>query len=81
MVDKNFLVKISDFAHDGPTLRKPALGEENEEDVEGSSNTQGSSSKTVSIPHAMPSAWLTCEAGETARGIINRRSIRETCQH
>ncbi|KAH9040792.1 hypothetical protein EDB85DRAFT_2170035 [Lactarius pseudohatsudake] len=46
------------MSHDGPTLRDPAPGEENEEDVEGMKQHTKVYQARQSIPHAMPSAWL-----------------------
>ena len=56
------------FAYDGPTLREPAPGEENDEDVEGiKQQTKFVKQEKVLILHAMPYVWL-----------VRRRRLLET---
>ncbi|KAI9445166.1 protein transporter SEC9 [Lactarius indigo] len=59
------------FAHDGPTLREPAPGEENEEDVEGIKQ-QTRFIKQDSVNSTRNALRMAREAEETARGTINR---------
>ena len=59
------------FAHDGPTLREPAPGEENEEDVEGIKQ-QTKFVKQESVNSTRNALRMAREAEETARGTINR---------
>ncbi|KAI0274673.1 synaptosome-associated proteinsynaptosomal-associated protein 25 [Gloeopeniophorella convolvens] len=59
------------FAHDGPTLREPAPGEENEEDVEGIKQ-QTRFVKQDSVNSTRNALRMAREAEETARGTINR---------
>ena len=59
------------FAHDGPTLREPAPGEENEEDVEAIKH-QTRFIKQDSVKSTRNALRMAREAEETARGTINR---------
>lgn len=59
------------FAHDGPTLREPAPGEENEEDVEGIKQ-QTRFVKQESVNSTRNAIRMAREAEETARNTINR---------
>ncbi|KAH8997926.1 protein transporter SEC9 [Lactarius akahatsu] len=59
------------FAHDGPTLREPAPGEENEEDVE-AIKQQTRFVKQDSVNSTRNALRMAREAEETARGTINR---------
>lgn len=59
------------FAHDGPTLREPAPGEENEEDVEGIKQ-QTRFVKQDSVNSTRNALRMAREAEETARGTIDR---------
>jgi hypothetical protein len=59
------------FAHEGPTLREPAPGEENEEDVEGIKQ-QTKFVKQESVNSTRNALRMAREAEETARGTINR---------
>jgi hypothetical protein len=59
------------FAYDGPTLREPAPGEENEEDVEGIKQ-QTRFVKQDSVNSTRNALRMAREAEETARGTINR---------
>ncbi|KAN0128375.1 protein transporter SEC9 [Lactarius tabidus] len=59
------------FAHEGPTLREPAPGEENEEDVE-AIKQQTKFVKQESVNSTRNALRMAREAEETARGTINR---------
>lgn len=59
------------FAHDGPTLREPAPGEENDEDVEGIKQ-QTRFVKQESVNSTRNALRMAREAEETARNTINR---------
>ncbi len=59
------------FAHDGPTLREPAPGEENEEDVE-AIKQQTRFVKQESVNSTRNALRMAREAEETARNTINR---------
>jgi len=59
------------FTHDGPTLREPAPGEENEEDVEGIKQ-QTRFVKQESVNSTRNALRMAREAEETARNTIGR---------
>ncbi len=59
------------FAHDGPSLREPTPGEENEEDVEGIKQ-QTKFLKQDSVNSTRNAVRMAREAEETARNTINR---------
>jgi hypothetical protein len=59
------------FAHDGPTLREPAPGEENDEDVEGIKQ-QTRFVKQESVNSTRNALRMAREAEETARNTVNR---------
>jgi protein transport protein SEC9 len=59
------------FAHDGPTLREPAPGEENDEDVEGIKQ-QTRFVKQESVNSTRNAIRMAREAEETARNTINK---------
>lgn len=59
------------FAHEGPTLREPEPGEENEEDVE-AIKQQTKFVKQDSVNSTRNALRMAREAEETARGTINR---------
>src|SRR6267154_187312 len=59
------------FAYDGPTLREPAPGEENEEDVEGIKQ-QTRFVKQESVNSTRNAIRMAREAEETARNTVNR---------
>ena len=59
------------FAYDGPTLREPAPGEENEEDVEGIKQ-QTRFVKQESVNSTRNALRMAREAEETARNTVNK---------
>jgi hypothetical protein len=59
------------FAYDGPTLREPAPGEENDEDVEGIKQ-QTKFVKQESVNSTRNAIRMAREAEETARNTVNR---------
>jgi len=59
------------FAYDGPTLREPAPGEENDEDVEGIKQ-QTRFVKQESVNSTRNAIRMAREAEETARNTVNR---------
>ncbi|KAF8271346.1 hypothetical protein EI94DRAFT_1797105 [Lactarius quietus] len=64
-------VSTNRFAHDGPTLREPPPGEENEEDVE-AIKQQTRFIKQDSVNSTRNALRMAREAEETARGTITR---------
>ncbi|KAH9061253.1 hypothetical protein EDB87DRAFT_1674195 [Lactarius vividus] len=82
MDDKTSLVDVSDFVH-GPTLREPAPGEENEEDVE-EIKRYTRFVKQDSLKSTRNAFRMAREAEETARDTIIRLGGQplqvETCQ-
>jgi hypothetical protein len=63
--------KTGRFTHDGPTLREPAPGEENEDDVEGIKQ-QTRFVKQESVNSTRNALRMAREAEETARNTVNR---------